>query len=258
MLAASLVLASAPSVTAATHDYGWGDCNWQWKDSATSTQITWKYDGAYPFPANGSKDGVVNSFTDRVSNTMSRWNSALGGFGAIARLAQVASNAGANIGLSYQDPFGTEFGATTITTIATNTCVLHSTTDMQMRAAHVYITPKSNWFTQDDSRRSYWETNCPAGTGTTYTCSKWWDFGSTFAHEMGHAMALYWHPDQVSASANTLAECALVDANGRPLWRATMCPSDSAGYWANRWRSERRTLHAWDTESLKLTFTNHD
>lgn len=163
VLAASLVLASAPSVTAATHDYGWGDCNWQWKDSATSTQITWKYDGAYPFPANGSKDGVVNSFTDRVSNTMSRWNSALGGFGAIARLAQVASNAGANIVLSYQDPFGTEFGATTITTIATNTCVLHSTTDMQMRAAHVYITPKSNWFTQDDSRRSYWETNCPAG-----------------------------------------------------------------------------------------------
>lgn len=258
LVAASIASAGSPPLATATHQYGWGDCNWQWKDDASSQSITWKYDGAYPFPPNGNGDGVVNSFTGRVSDAMGRWNGALSGFGALARLSQVPSSSGANIVISYVDIFGAEFGATTITTIATNSCVLHSTTDMQMRAAHVYLTPKDNWFTQDDSRRSYWETNCPAGTGTTYTCSKRWDFGSTFAHEMGHALAIAWHPDQINSSANDIAECVRVDSSGRPLWRATMCPSNSAGYWANRWRSERRTLHSWDTTSLRYTFTMHD
>ena len=255
-LAAALVLASVPSVATATDDYGWGDCNWQWKADSSDHLIRWKYDPQYPFPANGMGDGVVNSFTDRVTYGMTQWNAAFNGMGTTVQLSYNTTSP--QVVLSYWQPFPTDYGATTITTIVTNDCILHSTVDMRTVAAHIYITVRSDWFTQDNTRREYWETQCPAGTGTPYTCSKWWDFGSTVTHEVGHALSLWWHPDQVSAAANVLAQCAAVDDNGRPIWRHTMCPSNSAGYWANRWRSERRTLDAWDRDSLSRTFTNHD
>lgn len=78
------------------------------------------------------------------------------------------------------------------------------------------------------------------------------------------AIGFIWHPSSVDSHAGTgtptsLAECRRVDANGDPLWRATMCTSDSApgGIAANEHRTERRTLHAWDIESFRQQHSRH-
>lgn len=126
------------------------------------------------------------------------------------------------------------------------------------------MTPRGNaafpdgWFTQDNNRRSLWE-NCPYnGFQPAYTCGKKHDFGSTFTHEIGHAIGRIPHPNDIDVHsgnnlASAIAECARVDARGDPLWRATMCASNSApgGLAANEYRTERRTLHTWDIESLR-------
>jgi hypothetical protein len=100
-----------------------------------------------------------------------------------------------------------------------------------------------------------WE-NCFFDPSTpAYTCSKKYDFGATFTHELGHAVGVGWHPNQVSDAAEQLAECYRYDGYGRPLWRATMC--DSGGILdleRNKYRTERRTLESWDRESLRLEF----
>lgn len=104
-----------------------------------------------------------------------------------------------------------------------------------------------------------WETTCPQIGQTTYTCRKLHDFGSTIAHELGHIWRLY-HPNQVSGTANALAECQVVDGNGDPLWRDTMCPSDSVNPGSlveNEYRTERRTIDVWDRESHRLIYVRH-
>jgi hypothetical protein len=260
VLLGALALAAIPSAgTAATTDYGWTDCNWSDLEASGGT-LTWSYDSVFSMPANGSGDGVLNSFTDRVTNATARWNSALAGTPTNLHLTKVVSSL-AKIVVRYQtyppEP-DTWFGTTVLTGIAPG-CVLHSTANNTIYDSDIYIAQRPDWFTQNDSRRGYWEQECRAGTGTTYTCSKWYDFGSTYAHELGHALGIYTHPDLVGATATAIAMCEVVDAQGRPAWRHTMCASNSVtgSILDNKWTSERRTLEGWDVESLRLIVVNH-
>ncbi|WP_156366575.1 hypothetical protein [Microbacterium sp. No. 7] len=75
-----------------------------------------------------------------------------------------------------------------------------------------------------------------------YTCSKVYDAGSLWVHEMGHALGIP-HPSNVSAKAQSEAKCQSV-----PLDQASMC-STMAVY-----RTHFRTLDAWDTASLDAQY----
>lgn len=147
-------------------------------------------------------------------------------------------------------------------------CVTHGAQSVKIRWAEIWMTPRGTpaipdgWFTQDNSRRQLWE-NCPYnGFEPAYTCSKKHDFGSSYTHELGHAIGRLAHPSEVDrhngflpggGPATDLADCNRVDSRGDPLWRATMCESDSApgGFAADEYRSERRKLDPWDIESLR-------
>ena len=120
VLLGALALAAIPSAgTAGTTDYGWTDCNWSYLEASGGT-LTWSYDSVFSMPANGSGDGVLNSFTDRVTNSTARWNSALAGTPTNLHLTKVVS-AGAKIVVRYQtyppEP-DTWFGTTVLTGIA--------------------------------------------------------------------------------------------------------------------------------------------
>lgn len=116
---------------------------------------------------------------------------------------------------------------------------LYGTTSSPVFTAQIYVTVYTTWFTQDDSRRGYWETQCPAGTGTSYTCGKLWDVGGTVMHELQHALGFLRHPADAGSAAETAAKCANVP------YRATICPSLSV-----QWRSERRTLEQYDLANM--------
>lgn len=241
-LAIGVAAWTAQPARASGGDYGWTDCNWVWKESQSSKNITIKWDGSWP--GDGWGDGVKNSFFDGMSDSISRWNSVLNGVGSASDLVRVTGTT-YNILATYQTVMNQPRGFTSID--AGQSCPVHDTSLNSIFSAIVYASVRSDWFTQDDSRRAYWETNCPAGTGTVYTCSKHEDFGSTFMHEIGHAVGFIAHPQDVrthgSTQAFNLAEC------GDILRRATMCPS--GGEW---YRSERRTQHNWDVESLRQIY----
>lgn len=113
---------------------------------------------------------------------------------------------------------------------------------------------RSDWFTQDNSRRALWE-GCPSrGYTPTYTCSKVQDAGSVMLHEFGHAIGLA-HPRQTDIhiygvapnQVMSIAKCGVV------LDQATMCQaSDAPG--GGQYRTHRRTLDTWDTSSIAASF----
>ena len=176
---------------------------------------------------------------------------------------RVAANQNADATVEYR-PWDTDYGATQITFLASGSvpCDPHSTAHTSIGAVVVRINVRSDWFTQDDSRRSYWETTCPQIGQTTYTCRKLHDYGSTITHELGHVLGLWHHPQQIDvhdsrAGAVSAAQCTRQDAQGRTLWRATMCPSNSVSHAANRYRTERRTIDPYDRESLRILMVTH-
>lgn len=112
----------------------------------------------------------------------------------------------------------------------------------------VQINTRPDWFSQDDSRRAYWE-SCTGFSG--YTCSKRQDVGSVMLHELGHTIGLA-HPSHVASSghggnAMTLAKCAVVKD------QATICQGhDAAGSGVHR--THRRTLDGWDITSIQYHY----
>lgn len=253
-----MILAAIPTaVIASDNDYGWSDCNWSALEAA-GAPITWSYDLYHPMPVNGTGDGVINSFTDRITDATSRWNVVLSVSGTSLRLSKVTCQA-AKILIRYgAPPDATDFGITYFFGTV-NGCALHSTANDTLSYTDIWINTRPDWFTHDDSRRSYWETACRNGSGTTYTCNKWYDFGGAFAHEVGHALGIVFHPYDVGPTATALAQCTVLDSTGRPAYRHTMCTANSVTFniLDNKWTSERRTLESWDRESLRLVFVYH-
>jgi len=209
------------------------------------------------FPGDGWGDGVKNSFVDRMKDTVSRWNAAYNNMGSASDVVWVGVNDEWDIVAQIGSPTGAYLGVTFID--GGQGCFVHDTTGNSTFSTAIYITSQTWWFTQDDTRRGYWETECPTQNPPTYTCTKLYDFGSTFAHELGHAAGVILHPNdvdrQTASGSVAAAECERLDAQGRPLWRATMCPTyfgeNGLPLPNQRWRSERRTLHIWDTDSLR-------
>lgn len=116
---------------------------------------------------------------------------------------------------------------------------------------YIDIAVRSDWFTQDNSRRAYWE-GCPSrGYVPAYTCSKTMDAGSVMLHELGHSIGLA-HPSQTDAhvgggsTAFSIAKCGVVND------QATMCQAANSG--SPQYRTHRRTLDTWDTTSLAFHY----
>lgn len=222
---------------------GWSNCNWAWKEGASNPNLTFQSDGS--FPPDVVRDGVVNSFTARMADSVGEWNRIMN-----TRLAlrgdfiRVAS--GGNVVARYQTIDPSALGVVFLDgqTVTLDACPPHGLNLNSNFSATVYISVRSDWFTQDDSRRALWEA-CPTQGGPQYTCSKQFDFGSTLVHELGHAIGFIHHPIAVElfhdagSGASAAADC------DNPLDQASMCtPLDDH-------RTHFRTLHDWDVESLR-------
>jgi hypothetical protein len=200
-------------------------------------------------PADGTGDGVLNSFFGRAIDATTRMSSALsvaspsGHF--LNWIGTISSTNTAAIAFRIRelDYLGT--GVLGVVEMSTGCSTMHDQPPAGAFPPSVYadIDVRSNWFTQDDSRRALWEA-CPSdGYSPTYTCSKKWDAGGVMLHELGHAVGLA-HPQ--TTDAHTGNSLATQDADCS-VWndQATMCSS----LWGMH-RSHWRTLHQGDTDSL--------
>ncbi len=157
--AAALLATAVPaSVFASDLDYSWSSCNWAEAEASGGT-LTWSYDSFHPMPVDGWGDGVKNSFTDRVLDAVGRWNSALAGTPTNLHLVKVTSQA-SDIFIRYMlPPVNTPFGQTVFYGFGGEMgCVITAPGDDDSNWVYIYINPRGDWFTQDDTRRALWET----------------------------------------------------------------------------------------------------
>ena len=250
-LAVAVLLVPLPSIdqaSAHSEPYGWWACTQRDKLQNGPLKI-----GHSNLPVNGTGDGVLNSFCNRLADDTARLNTALlantpYSYGA-TYVGQVPFNPGgaAHVVVTYGTLGPGVLGFTDAGPCSNS---VHGTRVDLAQAIRITIAIRSDWFTQDDSRRALWE-SCPtSGYSPAYTCSKIYDFASVMLHELGHSVGLA-HPSQTDdhiyghhpASVMTLADCAVV------LDQATMCQAqDSAG--SNAYRTHRRTFHNWDLLSI--------
>ena len=238
-------------VAEAHNDYPWTKCSFEFTDVGADVFV--KKDTVNPFPVNGTGDGVTNSFTDRIGYGISQWNSkmAYGGMISYTGLSD-------DVRLRYGTTTTQDFGVTTWFLDRSGTgasCSVHGGSVQQLQYVIVDIRSRSDWFTQDNTRRAYWE-GCPAGT--SYTCSKWFDFGSTITHELGHTLGLM-HPQEVDIhngeSASNGTQALHAHCNSTTIYDgsddSTICPAGGAASTSEtRYESSRRTLSAYDVAAL--------
>lgn len=244
-LTASVVLAGLlQAAPASAHDngYGWYDCTQKTKLSGSSLRVS--VSQTYPFPASVVADGVDNSFASRIADAAARWDyqvryPTVGGkpYG----VTWVGTATG-DIHVSYRD-----IGSANGVTKHGRSCSVHGLPRVQLPfPVYIDMDVKGNWFTQDDSRRAYWEDCASRSYTPTYTCSKTIDFGGSITHEIGHAIGIP-HPWDVSShipGTSTYPEDPNWANCGSNTDPATMC-------YENTYRSSRRTLHRWDLNSLR-------
>lgn len=260
LVLAAVALSLAPTAAAHPGDnaYSWTGCSWVWLENS-GIPIVARQDANFQFPATVVRDGVVNSFRDRMVDSADEWTrSAIQPRGIRHNLRYFDGvNEARQVNLRYRSSvFGGEAYATTM--IDTTGCDVHGFGRARINRVTIDVYPRTDWFTQDNSRRTYWEQQCPGGTGTPYTCGKVYDFGSTIMHEFGHVFRIT-HPDAVDA-AHGEGCCDGPDNDRARCWnhrnhgaaaQATMCYADEPGAQSeNRWRTERRTLDFYDSESL--------
>ena len=233
---------------------GWTSCNWE---NSTTLQAGVVYVRASGYPSDAWRDGVLNSFNNRINDAIATWDWALSteGYTLPTDIARMADNGYGEQILVDQHEFGSGsniWGDTfTYSQSGTNTCATHSTANNWIGWAHIRTDVHNEWWTQEDNRRAYWE-GCPGrGYSPAYTCSKNRDFESMLAHELGHAQGLV-HPQTVDIHQPSLNpdSASLADC-GTLLDRATMCGN------VQQYRSSGQTLHAWDKDSFRLLELEH-
>ena len=146
----------APARVAAAEIYTWSSCNWSLVEHGSLPDYTYR---SHNMPADGWGDGVKNSFVDRIADSVSRWNAALASAGRTGRLVP-ATTSDERISIYYQTISGVARGITAINLdLSPEFCVLNDGSGSDpVFSAQIYVTVLPYWFTQDDSRRSYWET----------------------------------------------------------------------------------------------------
>ena len=233
--------------------YGYWGCTQRAKTTVSPLRVGFL---TGDLPVDGSGDGVINSFTARLADATSRLNSAIKNSGGQPHGASYVGLATNSSALAIRVRVeALPSGALGQAAVSPASCtVVHGSKVNLASLTVISLATRSDWFTQDDSRRALWE-SCPSnGYLPTYTCSKVYDVGSVITHELGHAIGLA-HPSQTQAHVSlsgvvnvmALAKCSVV------LDQATMCQSaDATG--GGVYRSHRRTFDAWDTSSVSRAF----
>lgn len=241
----------------AASDRTWTACNWVYRARAGSRNLTVGI-GLFGFPPNNvSTDGYAQSFTQRISDAVGRVSTALSAAPHGMTMSYVGQQA-ALVHVNYVNdiPDTSALGVTYVrqrvapATTPGGLCPVQTDGDLGLiDVGYMYdilnvsisIQRFDNWFTQDDTRRGAWESCDPLLSPTfappASTCSKVFDFGSTVAHELLHAITLV-HPEDFTPSASLAAHC-----NDIPS-RATICAGPRS------YRSERRTLDQYDLSTI--------
>lgn len=205
---------------------------------------------------------IPPEFTSRVDEAMGRWNQILESTGR--RLSMVRSVAPeSEIVVEYRS-FSPDPAALAETYLRRQgeldespditRCPDRRDPTHTMAGARIVISPRDDWFSGPDAQASTWGQCSGEGfrLGNPGLCSDVVDFGSTIVHELGHSLVLY-HPESLDDidgvsyaspdSASSSAGC--VDATGDFSTQSTMCQEQG------KWRSDQRTLEAWDTETAQ-------
>lgn len=230
---------SIQSAWATTDLYPWSNCSYKyWQGTAPGFNVPVGVDPLASFPGDTIHDGNVWSFYGRISDAVQRWNSEILRYEPAGALYLGVSTQ-AFVTIDEVDPGGGAYGVTITTDFAGNrSCYLQKpNSDDHILSTRIHMKPYSNWFTEDDTQRAYWE-GCPGrGYIPTYTCSKNIDFGGAITHELGHAWGLG-HPEDIGSAAASLAKCS--DATDY----ATMCAHSIIGF---PFTSAGRTLSTYDS-----------
>lgn len=197
LLIAATLVAVAPSASAHQNFYPYGRCDQRTK--LFSSDIRVAEDPSFRFPPNGTGGGVVNSYYNRLGESIAEWNRALRSpesNGVTKSFRYVGTTRQTDVLISYGDDSRLADGRILATTFIPRDCGRVHPPDGRIQMPtlsegfiRIVIRNKENWFTQEQSERTNWE-NCLRVNYNAYSCSKVKDIGSTFVHEFMHVMGL--------------------------------------------------------------------
>lgn len=255
-------LIGTPSASA-HNDFPWTGCSYSWFLDA-NVDIWVRTEPTADFPSNSFGDGVLNSFVNRITESISQLDISLQSAGVSGGAIQIYDTRPEDVLLRYVNIASiTPFGRTIVRQRnSTPVCpyVAHSATGFENGLTTVEINQRSDWFTQENNRRSTWEACSPGNP--SYTCSKWFDFGSTTVHELLHGLTLL-HPQDVDrhtgASPSDGPEAQQAHCNSTVAWDgrddASICPAGGdAPTSESRYESSRRSVEGYDVSSVSAQY----
>lgn len=196
----SLLIVPAPDASAHINKpqsmHGWTSGSWYQRRQA-GQDITVNI--RRQFPANKVVDGVLFSFTDRYFDSLRVWTTpsphTLATLMSSIRLTQALTL----VCTMKLEPDKGPTGSAYRSFLTPGYSVVHDARDTSFNHVDIYITPRADWYTGDNSTRARFESCDPrekpySPPPTAYMCEREQDFASTMVHELGHALADILHP----------------------------------------------------------------